>query len=115
MQRIEPNIMVDVGHNPLAAKALVDIIDFDTILIYNSLDDKDIQQVLYIFAPKIKKIQYLPIECDRAAKKDEIYANAKQAGLQCEDFDYIDKKESYLVFGSFFTVRAFLHQRQAGR
>ena len=35
------NIRIDVGHNPLAAKAIEKALDEKVVLIYNSLDDKD--------------------------------------------------------------------------
>ncbi len=42
------NIRIDVGHNPLAAKAIEKALDKKVVLIYNSLDDKDYEAVLNI-------------------------------------------------------------------
>ena len=49
------NIRIDVGHNPLAAKAIEKALDQKVILIYNSLDDKDYEAVLQTLKPKVKQ------------------------------------------------------------
>ncbi|MDQ7046311.1 MAG: bifunctional folylpolyglutamate synthase/dihydrofolate synthase [Sulfurovum sp.] len=43
---LTPNIRIDVGHNPLAASAIEKALDEKVVLIYNSLDDKDYEEVL---------------------------------------------------------------------
>ena len=104
------NIRIDVGHNPLAAQAIVKAMEPETVLIYNSLDDKEYASVLHLLKPKIKRVEIIAIESQRATTKAEI-----EKALEAEGFAYrefhgeIDEREHYLVFGSFYTVEAFLH------
>ncbi|EIO4838036.1 TPA: bifunctional folylpolyglutamate synthase/dihydrofolate synthase, partial [Campylobacter jejuni] len=57
-QEISPNFFVDVGHNPMAAKAMLDKFQGEKInLIYNAYLDKDIFQILNTLKPIIDTIQ----------------------------------------------------------
>jgi len=106
---IAENIRIDVGHNPLAAKAIVRAMEPDTVLIYNSLDDKDYAEVLRILKPKVKRVEIISIESQRATVKEAIEAALQSVGLPYGNFTgKMDSKEHYLVFGSFYTVEAFL-------
>ncbi len=103
------NIHIDVGHNPLAARAIVKSLNNSVVLIYNSLDDKDYKSVLEILKPKLKRVEILPISSQRATTIGEIQKSVDNLGLKCTIFDgHIDTNEDYLVFGSFYTVEAFL-------
>jgi len=107
------NIRIDVGHNPLAAQAIVKAMEPDTILIYNSLDDKDYEEVLRILKPKVKRVEIIHIESLRATVTEEIEKALETVGLPYSDFqNEIDKNETYLVFGSFYVVEAFLKLRK---
>jgi len=106
---IRPNIRIDVGHNPLAAEAIVKAMAPDTVLIYNSLDDKDYEAVLRRLKPKLKRVEIIPIDSQRATTLDAIENALNRVRLPYKMFDgTIDKEEHYLVFGSFYTVEAFL-------
>ena len=106
---IRENIRIDVGHNPLAAEAIVKAMERDTVLIYNSLDDKDYEAVLRILKPKLKRVEIIPIESQRATTLDAIENALNRVGLPYQMFEgTIDQEEHYLVFGSFYTVEAFL-------
>ena len=103
------NIRIDVGHNPLAAKAIASALKEPVILIYNSLDDKDYEAVLGILKPKIKSVEIMPIHTQRMVTREAIESALRKTGLEYRDFDgAIDPTEHYLVFGSFYTVEAFL-------
>lgn len=105
------NIRIDVGHNPLAAKAIVKALDEKVVLIYNSLDDKDYQAVLEILKPKVKRVEIIPIHSQRATTLSEIEKALKKVGIEYGYFESkIDKDEQYLVFGSFYVVEAFLNK-----
>lgn len=109
------NIRIDVGHNPLAARAIVKALDKKVILIYNSLDDKDYEQVLRILQPKVKSVEILPIHSGRATTLEEIEKALDRVGLEYRYFENkIDDNENYLIFGSFYVVEAFLKQRNYG-
>ncbi len=106
---LTPYIRIDVGHNPLAAKAIVGAMESETVLIYNSLDDKDYEAVLRILKPKVKRVEIISIESQRATTQEEIENALKKVGLPYGYFENkIDQKENYLVFGSFYVVEAFL-------
>ena len=106
---LRENIYLDVGHNPLAAKVIVASMKPETVLIYNSLDDKDYEAVLDILKPKLKRIEIITIDSQRAATREAIESAVKATGLPYRYFDgTIDSKEHYLVFGSFYVVEAVL-------
>ena len=107
------NIRIDVGHNPLAAQAIIKAMEVDTVLIYNSLDDKDYEEVLRILKPKVKRVEIIHIESQRATVTEEIEKALEMVGLPYSDFqNEINKSEKYLVFGSFYVVEAFLKLRK---
>ena len=103
------NIRIDVGHNPLAAQAIVKALDKKVVLIYNSLDDKEYEEVLRILKPKIKWVEIIKIDSQRATTLDDIEKAVENVGLEYSYFqNEIDEDESYLVFGSFYVVEEFL-------
>jgi dihydrofolate synthase/folylpolyglutamate synthase len=105
------NIRIDVGHNPLAAKAIVKALDDKVVLIYNSLDDKDYEAVLQTLQPKVKRVEIIPIDSQRATTLSEIEKALEKVGIEYGYFERkIDKDEQYLVFGSFYVVEEFLKQ-----
>ena len=107
---LSDNIRIDVGHNPLAARAIEKALDKKVVLIYNSLHDKDYEAVLKILKPKVKHLQIISIDSQRATIVSEIENAAKNAGISYDYFEgHIDKEEHYLVFGSFYVVEAFLN------
>ncbi len=106
---LRENIHIDVGHNPLGAKALFRAMEQNTTLIYNSLDDKDYYQVLSILRPKLKEVKIIPIDSQRAVTLNAIEEALNDLELPWSYFDgEIKESENYLVFGSFYTVEAFL-------
>ncbi len=106
---VADNIRIDVVHNPLAAKAIVQAMEPETVLIYNSLDDKDYEAVLRTLKPKVKRVKIITIDSQRATTKEAIMQAIEKVGLPYGDFNgTIDEREHYLVFGSFYTVEAFL-------
>lgn len=107
------NIRIDVGHNPLAAKAIAKALDEKVVLIYNSLDDKDYEAVLQILKPKVKRVEIIPIDSQRATTLSEIEKALEKVGIEYGYFESkIDKDEHYLVFGSFYVVEEFLNKMQ---
>ncbi len=106
------NIRIDVGHNPLAAQAIKKALDKKVVLIYNSLDDKDYEEVLRVLKPKVKRVEIIKIDSQRATTLEEIEKALKTVGLEYSYFkNEIKEEENYLVFGSFYVVEEFLKQR----
>ncbi|SMC08268.1 bifunctional folylpolyglutamate synthase/dihydrofolate synthase [Nitratiruptor tergarcus] len=102
------NIILDVGHNLLAARALAAIIDKETILIYNTYADKEYKKILKIFAPKIKEVQILPVKNERIVAPQKLQDALEELGLRYRFFECILPEENYLVFGSFSVVEEFV-------
>ena len=108
-QRILPNVLMDVGHNVMAAEALVASLGKKKVfLVYNSYKDKDFKTILTILKPIIEAILVIEIESPRAAHQADLYDVAKTLALPISSFGRIDNDKEYLVFGSFSVVEAFL-------
>jgi dihydrofolate synthase / folylpolyglutamate synthase len=103
------NVRLDVGHNTLAAKVLSQIIQRDTILIYNTYEDKPYREILKILKPKIKKLLIIKIDSPRALSLEKLENALNELQI---DYDFFNKtvydNEKYLVFGSFSVVESFL-------
>lgn len=115
LTRIAPNIILDVGHNPLAASAIAKALYGQKFtLIYNSYKDKDFAEILTILKPIITEIEILHVEDSRIASKELLKQAISQLNLTCEvpigckDFELIDESKNYLVFGSFSVAETFL-------
>jgi len=107
--KLAPNIIVDVGHNPLAATAIVEALKESIVLIFNILNDKDYKRVLNILKPKIEEIKIIKIQTQRATELKKLEDMLKSINIKYSYFNgTIDKKRNYLVFGSFYVVEEFL-------
>ncbi len=110
---ISENIRIDVGHNPLAARAIVEALEPQSVLIYNSLDDKDYKEVLATLKPKLKRVDIIAINNQRAATLQKIEEALKELEIPWSYYDgLLFSHENYLVFGSFYTVEAFLKSQE---
>lgn len=110
-QKIASNITIDVGHNPLAARVILNefLNQNKTItLIYNSLSDKDYKRVLTLLKPIVNEVLILDIEDKRAVEKKTLFDICNELNLPVETFSHIKKNKEYLVFGSFTVVEKFL-------
>ncbi|MDA3077366.1 Mur ligase family protein [Campylobacter sp. JMF_06 NA1] len=110
-EAIAPNIIIDVGHNELAAAALAkEFAGKKFTLIYNAFADKDIKKVLATLAPIIKNVQILPYEAPGRELGGEMITRAlDELGIAHSEFrGETYENELYLVFGSFHLVEEFL-------
>ncbi len=112
-QRLSNNIIIDVGHNPLAAQAIAKELERENkkfILVYNSFDDKDYEEVLKILQPYLLEIQIIKCDDKRIVDFDVLNKTITGLSLNVNHFDIIKIKEEnyYLVFGSFLVVENFL-------
>jgi len=109
-QHITPYITIDVGHNPLAAKVLLQEFSNQKInLIYNSFKNKDYKAVLTILKPIICKLYIIDINDKQIASKDDIIKVSKELDIEYDVFTSIKNNTKYLVFGSFKVVEKFLN------
>jgi len=109
-EKYKKNITLDVGHNPLAARGILEEFKGKKInLIYNSFEDKDYKEVLKILKPIIKKLYILPLEDKRVVKEATLINVCENLNIISGLFkNEILKNEEYLVFGSFLVVENFL-------
>ena len=113
-EKIAENVILDVGHNAMAAEAVANALDsLKPVLVYNALADKDVEEILNIFAPHISALELIEIEDDRAMKPVKIVEAAEKAGIEVREFRKVDKSRNYLVFGSFCVAEAFLKRNEA--
>lgn len=109
MQRFG-NVVVDVGHNVLSAKAIEDALDTKVVLVYNSFEDKEYEEILKILKPKIEELQILPIENERILDTNILQQCAKDLGYRVSEFKEIKKDKEYLVYGSFSVAEEFMRR-----
>ncbi len=108
---IAKNIIIDVGHNPLAASSIVKELNGKKyVLIYNSYKDKDYKTILSILKPIIKRVQIIPIESQRAENIGSLHKSLNDLKIEYSKFCGVHTNESYLVFGSFSVVEQFLKE-----
>ena len=109
MSCIGENVTVDVGHNPLAARAILrSMAPRRVVLVYNTYRDKDFGTILEILAPIIKRVAIIEVNESRIVPGALLEAALEARGLAYGPFDGIKADEEYLVFGSFSVVEAFM-------
>ncbi len=111
-EEIEKDLWIDVGHNPLAAGAIVNSLEKKVNLVYNTYKDKNYEEILKILKPKINKLYLIDVDNERIEDKEKIKNVAKKLGIKIEDFKEI--KKPMLVFGSFSVVEEFLKNYKKG-
>ncbi len=112
-EEIEKDLFIDVGHNPLAARAIVKSLDKKVNLVYNTYKDKNYEEILKILKPKINKLFLIDVKNERIEDKNKIKSVAKDLGIEFEEFKEI--KKPMLVFGSFSVVEEFLRGYNASK
>lgn len=116
LQRLAPNLYLDVAHNVNAAQALVKqfknhyFSQNKCVLIYNSYFDKNPRAVLSALAPIIKRVEILEIANMRMIAKAQLEKILQELKIEFKDFKMmnLNPEENYLVCGSFSVVAEFL-------
>lgn len=107
--KISENIIVDVGHNALAAQGIVEALKGQRFrLVYNSYKDKDYRGILLILKPIILSVEIIEIENPRVEELEKIQRALDELDIAHTIFKEIKKEQNYLVFGSFSVVEEFL-------
>jgi len=114
-EKLENNIIIDVGHNPLAASVLAKELQTykkKFILVYNSFEDKEYKEVLSILKPFIKEVQIIDCEDKRIVSRQRLENCILDLSLNINSFDIMNlyQKNNYLIFGSFLVVESFLKE-----
>jgi len=107
--KISENIIIDVGHNPLAAQSIREAVgDKKIVLVYNSYADKEYKRVLEILKPIIESVEIIEIKEDRIVQKELLQNTLKLLEIKYSTFKKLKPNCNYLVFGSFSVVEQFL-------
>lgn len=118
-----PMVILDVGHNPHAARYLAGRLRQSGgrwRAVYSGLVDKDITQVLSELAGTVSCWYSAALNCERAASQEVLAGSFAKAGIQevrwaatiADAFRQAvaeaEADDRVLVFGSFYTVAAIL-------
>lgn len=107
--KISDNIIVDVGHNALAAQGIAEALKGQKFrLVYNSYKDKDYKKILLILKPIILSVEIIEIENPRVEELEKIQRALDELDIAHTIFKEIKKEQNYLIFGSFSVVEEFL-------
>lgn len=109
LSRVGDNIIVDVGHNPLAAEAIKEALNPQKyVLIYNSYQDKDYKKILEILKPIVNRVEIISINDKRIESEERLKRTLNDLEIEYNIFKSITPNIKYLVFGSFSVVEAFM-------
>ena len=116
-EKIAPNVTIDVGHNEMAAQALVKRFAGKKLnLIFNAFADKDIKAVLKAIKPVVKKTYIIEYETPgRELATAQVKEALRELGMEFADFTDVRADEEYLAFGSFYLVEAFLKRYRGAK
>ncbi len=123
----KPRLILDVAHNPEAARALALNLKSmycagRTFAVFSMLTDKDISQVVKIMTPMIDCWYMGELDSMRAASNMMLCKNVMDAGVSSEKIrlsknlrsaltvalEALQKDDRLVVFGSFYTVAEVL-------
>lgn len=125
-----PQVILDVAHNPLAARTLAANLagmskSTRTIAVFSMLRDKDIAGVAAAVKDYVTHWLVATAEGPRGADAQQLAAALRRAGVTAPVECYPDvagawrlacqiasETDKIIVFGSFLTVAAVLHERQ---
>jgi dihydrofolate synthase/folylpolyglutamate synthase len=111
LTKISENIIVDVGHNTLAAQGIVKALEGDKyVLVYNSYKDKNYKEILSILKPIILRVEIIAVNEQRAESIEIIKNTLKNLKIEYNIFKEAKPEYKYLVFGSFSVVERFLRE-----
>lgn len=116
LTRIRKNVLLDVGHNVLAAAAIASALEGKKFtLVYNSYRDKDYAAILRTLRPVISDIELIDVDDVRIEQLGVLEEVIRSQGIPCGRFSGIEEEKNYLVFGSFSVAEAFLRKVQGDR
>ncbi|BAF70569.1 bifunctional folylpolyglutamate synthase/dihydrofolate synthase [Nitratiruptor sp. SB155-2] len=98
------NIILDVGHNPLSARAILQALDKKVVLVYNSFEDKEYEKILSILQPKIESVEIVPMEHPRLIDQKRLKQSLEELSIPYCEFTGFDEDKEYLVYGSFSVI-----------
>ncbi len=109
LSRVRENVLLDVGHNVLAAEAIAKALKGQKFtLVYNSYRDKDYAQIIKTLKPIVNEVELIAVDDVRIEQETHLREVIMAEGLSVTKFDTIEEDKNYLVFGSFSVAEAFL-------
>ncbi len=109
LSKVKENVLLDVGHNVLAAKAIVQALSGQKFtLIYNSYRDKDYANIIKTLKPIVNNVELISVDDVRIEQEQQLLEVIRKQGLDVHKFATIEDDKNYLVFGSFSVAEAFL-------
>ncbi|MEA1955278.1 MAG: bifunctional folylpolyglutamate synthase/dihydrofolate synthase [Campylobacterota bacterium] len=113
LTKYSSNIILDVGHNTLAASSIFQALKSKKfVLVYNSYKDKNYKEILNILKPLIDRVEIINVDDSRIELKEKLQNFICKLNLECKDFKKCNVDENYLVFGSFSVVESFLKMQE---
>lgn len=110
-EKIAPNVIIDVGHNEDAAKKIAtELSGKNVTLIFNCYADKEPFLVLSALKDVVQSVEIIDIKSDRAIEKEKLIKILDKIKIPHRDFQKVDEKREYLVFGSFVVAAEFLRR-----
>lgn len=127
----QPDIILDVAHNPHAARALLSNLTqlresgVAIRAVFSMLSDKDIASVVSVLAgvidswdvaaiehPRAASVDYLCDAIHQAVPAERVQAHQDLSAALQSAYKKAAKNDKIIVFGSFFTVAAILNMDQ---
>lgn len=114
LSRVAKNVIVDVGHNALAASSIAEALAGEKFtLIYNSYRDKNYKEILSILKPIILDVEIIEVVNQRVEEIEKIQNALDDLGIKHTIFKEIKDAQNYLVFGSFSVAEKFLKEQSS--
>lgn len=111
LSRVAKNVIVDVGHNALAASSIAEALAGEKFtLIYNSYRDKNYKEILSILKPIILDVEIIEVVNQRVEDIEKIQNALDELDIKRTIFKEIKDAQNYLVFGSFSVAEKFLKE-----
>ncbi|MDD5371981.1 MAG: bifunctional folylpolyglutamate synthase/dihydrofolate synthase [Sulfurimonas sp.] len=111
LSRVSKNVIVDVGHNALAASSIAEALAGEKFtLVYNSYRDKNYKEILSILKPIVLGVEIIEVVNQRVEDIEKIQNALDDLGIKRTIFKEIKDEENYLVFGSFSVAEKFLKE-----
>ncbi len=111
LSRVAQNVIVDVGHNALAASSIAEALAGEKFtLVYNSYRDKNYKEILSILKPIVLSVEIIEVINQRVEEIEKIQKALDDLGIKHTIFKEIKEEQNYLVFGSFSVAEKFLKE-----
>ncbi|WP_172402285.1 Mur ligase family protein [Helicobacter sp. 13S00401-1] len=111
LERLKENLYIDVGHNAHAARNLTSIFK-DIVLIYNTYKDKDYEEILKILKPVVKEVLIYKVDNYRILDLKTLQSTLDKLDIKHGLYNgkALKSSDTYVVFGSFSLIEAFLKE-----